>query len=57
LPDEASELLAHGSWAGDPPDLDYELRSASIADVRERYRARTARRLSAVWASPGNLNA
>ena len=57
LPDEASELLAHGSWTGDPPDLDNELRSASIADVCERYRGRTERLLSAVWASPGDLKA
>jgi hypothetical protein len=45
---EASELLADGSWADEPPDLEYELRSDSIVEVRERFRTRSERSLEAV---------
>lgn len=37
---EASELLVDGSWADDPPDLDYDLGTDSVDDVRERFLAR-----------------
>jgi hypothetical protein len=37
---EASELLADGSWADDPPDLGYDLSRGAVDDVRERFRAR-----------------
>lgn len=43
---EADELLADGSWAADPPDLDYDLQSDAIADVRERFRSRGKRLLA-----------
>ncbi|WP_306056554.1 hypothetical protein [Natronococcus wangiae] len=33
----AHELLEDGSWADDPPDLRYDLRSDSIAAVRDRF--------------------
>lgn len=34
---EASELLSDGSWAGDPPDLAYDLRGATPETVRDRF--------------------
>lgn len=37
---EAAELLADGSWAAEPPDLDYELRVDDVGAVRERFTAR-----------------
>jgi hypothetical protein len=37
---EASELLADGSWADDPPDLGYDLSRGAVDDVRERFLAR-----------------
>lgn len=55
---EANELLEDASWAADAPDLEYELRAEGIADVRERYRARTERLLETVEAAPNrDLNA
>jgi hypothetical protein len=45
---EADELLADGSWADDPPDLGYELGSAPIPAVRERFRTRAERLLESV---------
>jgi hypothetical protein len=38
---EASHLLADGSWAAEPPELDYDLGADSIGGVRERFRARS----------------
>jgi len=37
---EADCLLADGSWAPDPPDLDYDLRATPADEVRDRFRAR-----------------
>lgn len=34
---EASELLSDGSWAEDPPDLNYELQADSLTAVRDRF--------------------
>lgn len=45
---EASELLADGSWAAEPPDRDYDLRSDDIATIRERFRTRGERLLAEV---------
>lgn len=38
---EAASLLEDGSWADDPPALEYDLRSDSIDAVRERFLARS----------------
>lgn len=38
---EADQLLEDGSWAADPPALDYELCSDSIEMVRERFLSRS----------------
>lgn len=38
---EADALLENGEWADSPPDLGYDLRADSIADVRERFLARS----------------
>ena len=45
---EAPRLLADGSWAGESPALSYELDSADIAAVRERFESRGERLLAAV---------
>ena len=45
---EASELLADGSWAADPPDRDYDLRSGDVDEIRERFLARSERLLDEV---------
>lgn len=37
---EAEQILADGSWASDPPDLAYDLRSGSTSAVRERFASR-----------------
>lgn len=37
---EASELLVDGSWADEPPALDYDLDGGSIETVRERFLSR-----------------
>lgn len=37
---EADGLLADGSWAEEPPDLDYDLGADSVATVRERFTSR-----------------
>jgi hypothetical protein len=37
---EADELLADGSWAEAPPDLDYDLGARAIDETREAFRAR-----------------
>ncbi len=37
---EAAHVLADGSWAGDTPDLGYDLHSASIGAIREQFRER-----------------
>ncbi len=34
---EAEEILADGSWAEPAPDLDYDLRSPTVPEVRERF--------------------
>jgi hypothetical protein len=38
---EAGELLADGSWAEAPPDLDYDLGARPIDETREAFRTRT----------------
>ena len=35
------KLLADSTWADDPPELGYDLRSDPIARVHERFRSRT----------------
>lgn len=45
---EAEELLADGSWAEDPPAVEYDLRAGSVAAVRERFRERAERLLAEV---------
>jgi hypothetical protein len=45
---EASELLADGSWAADPPDRDYDLRSNDVAAIRERFLTRAEQLLAEV---------
>ena len=45
---EASELLADGSWAAEPPDVDYDLRAGSVDDVRERFLERATGLLAAL---------
>lgn len=37
---EADQLLADGSWAADPPDLEYELSGRSVGEVRAAFRER-----------------
>ncbi len=54
---EADALLADASWAADPPALEYDLHSDGVADVRERYRARTERLLETVGASGADVGA
>ncbi len=43
---EADRLLADGSWAEQPPNLDYDLRAGDIGTVRERFRSRGDRLLA-----------
>jgi hypothetical protein len=45
---EAEELLADGSWAESPPDLDYDLAADSPRAVRERFVARAEALLAEV---------
>jgi hypothetical protein len=45
---EADRLLADGSWAGESPDLDYELCSGSPEAVRDRFHSRGERLLALV---------
>ncbi|WP_049924495.1 hypothetical protein [Halopiger djelfimassiliensis] len=40
---EASSLLEDGSWTDRSPDLGYDLRSDSVAEIRERFLARGER--------------
>jgi len=37
---EAEQLLEDGSWASESPDLGYELRTGSLEEIRNRFRAR-----------------
>ncbi|WP_049924968.1 hypothetical protein [Halopiger goleimassiliensis] len=45
---EAAALLSDGSWAADPPELEYDLEPASISTVRERFLTRAEQLLAAV---------
>lgn len=45
---EADEVLADGSWADAPPDLQYDLRVEDAAAVRERFLDRAERLLDEV---------
>ncbi|MFC7134089.1 MULTISPECIES: HD domain-containing protein [Salinibaculum] len=38
---EAGNVLEDGSWAGEPPDLAYELRSDSIETIRTQFLSRS----------------
>jgi hypothetical protein len=38
---EATNILKDGSWAEESPDLEYDLQSDSIGEIRERYRSRS----------------
>jgi hypothetical protein len=51
---EAAELLEGGEWAGDPPDLDYDLSSDDFDAVRRRFRSRAERLLDRSRGRPAN---
>lgn len=45
---EANHLLEGGDWAGEPPDLTYDLQSDEIKQIRERFASRGESLLSRV---------
>jgi len=45
---EADSILEGGEWAGETPDLGYDLRAESISAVREQFRSRCETLLDAV---------